>query len=69
MKPLLIAILPAASFAMIGLLAAWGIAVYAPTRPTQRPRLRTHDVYRPATLWRGDQLVSIGFLATPLHSE
>lgn len=65
MKPMLLAVLPAFLFAVVGLLAAWGIAAYAPTPPTQRPDFeRTMFILLPiggaALGW------FLGFLATPL---
>ena len=68
MKSLFLAIWPAALFAMIGLLAAFGIAIFAPTPPTQRPDFeRTMFVVLPlcgaALGW------FIGFLATPVRGE
>ncbi len=37
MKPVVITIVSAFAFATLGVMAAFGIAMYAPTPPTQRP--------------------------------
>lgn len=68
MKSIPVIIISAFAFSFIGLLAAWGIGVCAPTPPSRRPDFeRTMFILLPL----GGAAVGwfIGYLATPFPKE